>query len=128
MVQAGRAQAAGVARDQVEQSAPGHRAVAVLGRMPESASSASRNAMIRIVGLGSLRLAWQTHFVGHLRAVNNNFPDTYRLKSQNALPDGRIPSIPRAVRVSFQRVNEVVKDDPVRLGHPRDRIPVAPSP
>jgi cation diffusion facilitator CzcD-associated flavoprotein CzcO len=30
-------------------------------------------AVIHMVGPGSLRLAWQTHFVGHLRAVNNNF-------------------------------------------------------
>ena len=72
-------------------------------------------AVIHVAGPGSLRLAWQTHFVGHLRAVNNNFLDTYQLKSQNALLDGRILSI-RAdgdgflVRVSFERVDEVVKE------------------
>lgn len=32
-----------------------------------------------------LKLAWETHFVGNLRAINNNFLDTYQLKSQNAL-------------------------------------------
>lgn len=36
-----------------------------------------------------VRFAWNTHFVGHLRAVNNNFLDTYQLKSQNALIDAR---------------------------------------
>ena len=41
-------------------------------------------AVIHVAGPGSLRFAWQTHFVGHLRAVNNNFLDTYQLKSQNA--------------------------------------------
>lgn len=72
-------------------------------------------AVIHVAGPGSLRLAWQTHFVGHLRAVNNNFLDTYQLKSQNALLDGRVLSI-RAdgdgylVRVSFARVDEVVKE------------------
>ncbi|SFK67326.1 Thioredoxin reductase [Amycolatopsis sacchari] len=72
-------------------------------------------AVIHVAGSGSLRLAWQTHFVGHLRAVNNNFLDTYQLKSQNALLDGRVLSIRRdgdgyLVRVAFERVNEVIKE------------------
>jgi thioredoxin reductase len=71
-------------------------------------------SVIHVAGPGSLKLAWQTHFVGHLRAVNNNFLDTYQLKSQNALLDGEILSIAPdgdgyLVRVSFARVNEVVK-------------------
>ncbi|BBB01565.1 putative FAD-dependent oxidoreductase [Actinacidiphila reveromycinica] len=76
-----------------------------------------RAAVIHVLGPGSLRLAWQTHFVGHLRAVNNNFLDTYQLKSQNALLDGEIVSIKRSeedgkylVAVKFVRVNEVVKE------------------
>ncbi|MEU7476633.1 NAD(P)-binding domain-containing protein [Lentzea sp. NPDC042327] len=72
-------------------------------------------AVIHVAGPGSLKLAWQTHFVGHLRAVNNNFLDTYQLKSQNAVLDGHIAGIRRDgddywVKVSFQRVNEVVKE------------------
>ena len=72
-------------------------------------------AVIHVAGPGSLRLAWQTHFVGHLRAVNNNFLDTYQLKSQNALLDGSILSIRPdgdgyLVRVSFARVDEVIKE------------------
>ncbi|OLR92729.1 pyridine nucleotide-disulfide oxidoreductase [Actinokineospora bangkokensis] len=72
-------------------------------------------AVIHVAGPGSLKLAWQTHFVGHLRAVNNNFLDTYQLKSQNALLDGQVLGIRRdgdgyAVRVSFARVDEVVKE------------------
>jgi thioredoxin reductase len=76
-------------------------------------------AVIHMVGPGSLRLAWQTHFVGHLRAVNNNFLDTYQLKSQNALLDGEVVSIrrpdpdgPYLVAVKFVRVAEVVKEIP----------------
>ena len=42
-------------------------------------------AVIHIAGKGPLKFAWQTHYVGHLRAVNNNFLDTYLLKSQNGL-------------------------------------------
>jgi cation diffusion facilitator CzcD-associated flavoprotein CzcO len=72
-------------------------------------------SVIHVAGPGSLKLAWQTHFVGHLRAVNNNFLDTYQLKSQNAVLDGHIAGIRRDgdayhVKVSFQRVNEVVKE------------------
>ncbi len=73
-------------------------------------------AVIHVAGPGSLKLAWQTHFVGHLRAVNNNFLDTYQLKLQNAVLDGNIERIRQqpdgsyVVSVSFSRVNEVVKD------------------
>ncbi|MGI5499608.1 NAD(P)-binding domain-containing protein [Lentzea sp. CA-135723] len=72
-------------------------------------------SVIHLAGPGSLKLAWQTHFVGHLRAVNNNFLDTYQLKSQNALLDGHIVGIRRDgddlyVKVSFQRVDEVIKE------------------
>ncbi|WP_053717759.1 NAD(P)-binding domain-containing protein [Saccharothrix sp. NRRL B-16348] len=72
-------------------------------------------SVIHVVGPGSLKLAWQTHFVGHLRAVNNNFLDTYQLKSQNAVLDGRVLDIRRdgdsyLVRVSFVRVQERVKE------------------
>ncbi|MFF5158194.1 FAD-dependent oxidoreductase [Streptomyces sp. NPDC000348] len=72
-------------------------------------------AVIHLVGSGSLRMAWQSHYVGHLRAVNNNFLDSYQLKSQNALLDGRVLEIRRdgdgfRVPVAFERVGEVVKD------------------
>ncbi len=42
-------------------------------------------AIIHIYGRGPLKFAWQTHYVGHLRAVNNNFLDTYQLKTQNGM-------------------------------------------
>ncbi|MFD7816841.1 FAD-dependent oxidoreductase [Streptomyces sp. NPDC059785] len=82
----------------------------------ETADGLMENAaVIHVVGSGSLQLAWRTHYVGHLRAVNNNFLDSYQLKSQNALLDGRVVEIRRegdgfAVPVAFERVNEVVKD------------------
>jgi thioredoxin reductase len=50
---------------------------------------------IHVAGPHSIRLAWQTHYVGHLRAVNNNFLDTYQLKSQNAVLDGTVEQISR---------------------------------
>jgi thioredoxin reductase len=73
-------------------------------------------AVIHVAGPGSMRMAWRTHYVGHLRAVNNNFLDTYQLKSQNAILDGTVLSIGRdgegmfTVRFSFSRANETVKE------------------
>lgn len=72
-------------------------------------------AVIHVAGPRSIRLAWKTHYVGHLRAVNNNLLDTYQLKSQNALLDGTVQRIDRRdgsylVTLSFARANEVTKD------------------
>ncbi|GAA0847024.1 NAD(P)-binding domain-containing protein [Streptosporangium amethystogenes subsp. fukuiense] len=75
-------------------------------------------AVIHVAGPKSVRMAWRTHFVGNLRAVNNNFLDTYQLKSQNALLDGDVKRIERQadgsylVTVSFVRADEVTKDIP----------------
>jgi len=74
-------------------------------------------AVIHVAGPNSLRLAWRTHFVGHLRAINNGFLDTYQLKSQNAVLDGKVLRIEHKddsylVTVSFARANEVTKDIP----------------
>lgn len=52
-------------------------------------------AMIHVCSPNPLKLAWASHFVGHLRAVNNNFLDTYQLKSQNAVLDATIERIAR---------------------------------
>ncbi|MFI9508833.1 NAD(P)-binding domain-containing protein [Nocardia sp. NPDC052566] len=73
-------------------------------------------AVIHVAGPHSVKMAWNTHYVGHLRAVNNNFLDTYQLKSQNALLDGDVLSIDRnadgkyLVRFSFSRADEVIKE------------------
>ena len=71
--------------------------------------------LIHVAGPSSVRMAWRTHYVGHLRAVNNNFLDTYQLKSANAILDGTIKSIERSgdgfkVTFSFSRVDEVIKE------------------
>ena len=72
-------------------------------------------AVIHVVGHHSVRLAWRTHFVGHLRAVNNNLLDLYQLKSQHAILDGTVREIARdgdgyRVTVAFARADEVTKD------------------
>lgn len=50
-------------------------------------------AIIHVASPHSIKMAWQTHYVGHLRAVNNTFLDTYQLKSQNAVLDAVVERI-----------------------------------
>jgi thioredoxin reductase len=53
-------------------------------------------ATTRLIHLASpnpVQMAWKTHYVGHLRALNNNILDTYQLKSQNAVLDATIKQI-----------------------------------
>ncbi|GAA4044630.1 NAD(P)-binding domain-containing protein [Nonomuraea soli] len=75
-------------------------------------------AVVHVAGPHSIRMAWRTHYVGHVRAVNNNFLDTYQLKSQNAVLDGDVRQITRQVdgtylvTVAFARANEITKDIP----------------
>ena len=71
-------------------------------------------AVIHVAGARSIQLAWRTHYVGHLRAVNNNFLDTYQLKSQNAILDGTVRKIEPdgdgyQVSFSFSRADDKVK-------------------
>ena len=48
---------------------------------------------MHVAGPHAIRFAWQSHYVGRLRAVNNNLLDTYQLVSQNASLDGDIVRI-----------------------------------
>lgn len=62
-------------------------------------------AMIHVASPESIVMAWKSHYVGHLRAVNNNFLDTYQLKSQNAVLDAEICGIRQEgdmLRVTFK--------------------------
>jgi thioredoxin reductase len=52
-------------------------------------------AVIHLASPHPVNMAWRTHFVGHVRAVNNNILDTYQLKSQNAVIDASIEKIER---------------------------------
>ncbi|MFF8848211.1 NAD(P)-binding domain-containing protein [Streptomyces sp. NPDC015127] len=52
-------------------------------------------ATIHLASPSPVRFAWQSRYVGHLRAVNNNFLDTYHLKSQNAILDAEVTRIER---------------------------------
>jgi thioredoxin reductase len=52
-------------------------------------------ATIHIVSPHPIKMAWESHFVGHLRAVNNDFLDSYQLKCQNAVLDAELESLER---------------------------------
>ena len=55
----------------------------------------STAAILHLASPRPVAFAWKTHHVGHLRAVNNNFLDTYQLKSQNAVLDATVERIER---------------------------------
>ncbi len=61
-------------------------------------------SMIHLSSPTPLKMAWTTHYVGHLRAINNGILDTYQLKSQNAVLDADIQKIEKVgdvFRVSY---------------------------
>jgi thioredoxin reductase len=77
-------------------------------------------AVIHLASPDPLRLAWKTHFVGDLRACNNNVLDTYQLKLQNAIIDGTVASIKRdgkgfAAEIHYSHANGEVET--IRYDH-----------
>src|SRR5215469_11279526 len=70
--------------------------------------------VIHVAGPSAIHMAWKSHYVGHLRAVNNNLLDTYQLKSQNALLDGKVERIERRDRSYVVTVYSV--SERIRLG------------
>jgi thioredoxin reductase len=81
----------------------------------ETADNLVENAaVIHVIGPRSINFAWRTHFIGHLRAVNNNFLDTYQLKTQNMVLDAVIQQIGLVgdeyqVTLSYARRNKTVQ-------------------
>ncbi|HEX9669300.1 MAG TPA: NAD(P)-binding domain-containing protein [Thermoanaerobaculia bacterium] len=79
--------------------------VLVIGKGNSGFETAERliptTALIHVLSPNPLHMAWRTHFPGHLRAVNNNFLDTYQLKTQNAVLDGTIRKITRTKEGKF---------------------------
>ncbi|KAK3598860.1 hypothetical protein CHS0354_008608 [Potamilus streckersoni] len=63
--------------------------VLILGRGNSAFEVASSiygsSNLIHMVGRSRVRLAWETHYVGDLRAVNNALLDTYQLKSLDGI-------------------------------------------
>lgn len=56
---------------------------------------------IHVCSPNPVRLAWKTHFVGDVRALNNNFLDTYQLKSQNTILDATVLEIKKTSKGAY---------------------------
>jgi thioredoxin reductase len=50
-------------------------------------------AFVHVLTRGPIKMAWDTHFVGDVRAVNNNILDMYQLKSLHAVISPKIKKI-----------------------------------
>jgi thioredoxin reductase len=78
-----------------------------------------RAAVIHLAGPRSINFAWRSHFIGHLRAVNNNFLDTYQLKTQNMVLDATILDIEPAGDHYLVTMRYTRRDKTVRLAYDR---------
>ncbi|KAI1883999.1 hypothetical protein AGOR_G00221870 [Albula goreensis] len=74
-----------------------NQAVLILGKGNSAFETAQnilgRASLVHLYSPNPVRLAWQTHYVGDLRAVNNEVLDTYQLKSLDGLLEGNLESI-----------------------------------
>ena len=53
-------------------------------------------ARIHLISPEKLRMAWLSHFLGHVRQINSHFFETFTLKQQNAVLNGTVHSIERS--------------------------------
>ncbi|XP_068606447.1 FAD-dependent oxidoreductase domain-containing protein 2 [Brachionichthys hirsutus] len=72
-------------------------AVLILGKgnsaFETAQSISTRASRVHLLSSSPVRLAWQTHYVGDLRAVNNDLLDTYQLKSLDGLAELKLNKI-----------------------------------
>lgn len=52
--------------------------------------------IIHMCSPASVKWAWETHFMGHVRTINAEFLDTFFLKGQNGILDARIEKLERS--------------------------------
>ncbi|MFD2490337.1 NAD(P)-binding domain-containing protein [Amycolatopsis jiangsuensis] len=82
----------------------------------ETADSLNAHAaVLHVAGPRPVKLAWRTHFVGHVRAYNAGVLDMYQLKLQHAILDGEVREITKDadgyhVKFAFFRADEVIKE------------------
>lgn len=71
--------------------------VLILGRGNSAFETATHiygsTNLIHMVGRSRVRLSWATHYVGDLRAVNNQLLDTYQLKSLDGVVEASINEV-----------------------------------
>ena len=84
----------------IDRSGFANRRVLIIGKGNSAFETADdlvgEAALIHLASPESIEMAWKTHYVGHLRAINNSILDTYHLKSQNAILDATILGIRRS--------------------------------
>ncbi|XP_068192921.1 FAD-dependent oxidoreductase domain-containing protein 2 isoform X2 [Antennarius striatus] len=72
-------------------------AVLILGKgnsaFETAQSISTRASRVHMLSSSPVRLAWQTHYVGDLRAVNNELLDTYQLKSLDGIAEVKLNKI-----------------------------------
>ncbi|XP_060079934.1 FAD-dependent oxidoreductase domain-containing protein 2-like [Ylistrum balloti] len=102
------------------------KSVMILGRGNSAFETAdaiySKTNFIHMVGRSRIRLAWETHYVGDIRAVNNGLLDTYQLKSLDGLMEfGNVT----AFRVVSEGGKLFLRDrENSTAGHPFDNDPL----
>ncbi|CAG12117.1 unnamed protein product, partial [Tetraodon nigroviridis] len=74
-----------------------NQAVLILGK-GNSAFETAQNllgkaSVVHMISTNTVRLAWQTHYVGDVRAVNNDLIDTYQLKSLDGLVENSMEDL-----------------------------------
>jgi len=72
-------------------------------------------AFVHILGRSAPRFAWETHFVGDVRAVNNNIFDMYQLKSLHAVLNPTVKKISRLPNGNLQTHHE--------YDYPKSKVP-----
>ncbi|MFT7109451.1 MAG: thioredoxin reductase [Psychrobacter glaciei] len=73
-------------------------------------STASR---IYVCSPTPITLSWKSKFVGHLRAINNNFIDTYQLKLQNVMLDAHVVGLEKKGNIFIVKFHYVHADDEI---------------
>lgn len=61
---------------------------------------------VHVFAKDTIKFAWETHFVGDVRAVNNNVFDMYQLKSMHAVLSPRLLKIERLANGTLQTSHE----------------------
>lgn len=112
------------------------KSVLILGRGNSAFETADHiigsTNVIHVMGRSRVKMAWETHYVGDLRAINNGLLDTYQLKSLDGLleadlvelslvkrSDGRLQLIPE--NGDLTTADKLVIDN-FALRHPYDKV------
>jgi len=90
------------AEHDIDQNKYANRRVCVVGGGNSGFETADHLAghasILHVLNASPFKMAWDTHFPGNLRAINNNIIDMFHLKSLHAVRVGKITQISRRTR------------------------------